>query len=135
MWFITESEDKEDCKASSEDEEQIKSPSNDAEKKRKGKGKRQVMSDDSTDDEIDESEKKGNKSNCGDSPEELVKKKENTTKNEETRGINTSGGKKMPENDKDSESDAENVSEKSDKLNGSESSDGGKGIRLYLDVK
>ncbi|XP_072225469.1 HIRA-interacting protein 3 [Leuresthes tenuis] len=125
----SESEDKEECKESSEDEEQIQSPSNDAEKKRKGNSKRQV-SDDSTDDEIDESEKKGNKSNCGDSPEELVKKKENTT-----RGINTSGGKKTPENDKDRESDAESLSEKSDKINGSESSDSEKEEKVSVEKK
>ncbi|KAM9745575.1 HIRA-interacting protein 3 [Menidia menidia] len=125
----SESEDESDCKTGSNGEEEIESPSTDAEKdvkkskQEQKQSKRQSTSDDSAEGETDESESKGNKSSRGDSPKKVLKKKANTTKNEEKNSIDASEAKKIPGSDKDSESDADSLSEKGDKSKESESSD------------
>ncbi|XP_045931357.1 HIRA-interacting protein 3 isoform X2 [Micropterus dolomieu] len=113
----SESEDKEDCKTGSEEsdeEEQIKSGSEDGEqevKKTNGNSKRQMTSEDSTDEEINTPEKEGNA------------KKANTAKKGEAGNRNTIQGKKTPQSDEENESDTDGKSERSDKINSSDSSD------------
>ncbi|XP_070779796.1 HIRA-interacting protein 3 [Enoplosus armatus] len=124
----SESEDKEDCKTGSEEREevmQIKSGSGDedqevkkSQRKTNGNRERQMNSEDSTDEEINEAEKEGSESDC---PKEMVKKSANT-KNGETRSRNTSQGKKTSQSDEENESDTDQ-SERSDKINGNDSSD------------
>lgn len=126
VWLLTESKDKEDNETTgeeSEEEEQIKSGSEDeeqevnkSEQKTNVNRKRQINSDDPTDEERNERK-------CGDSPKEMVKNKASTTKNGETGSSNTSQGKKTPQSDKENDSDMDNLSERSDKIKGNDSSD------------
>ncbi|XP_035511231.1 HIRA-interacting protein 3 [Morone saxatilis] len=116
----SESEDKEDCKTGSgegKEEEQITSDSEDEEQavqKSNGNGKPQINSDDSKDEE--KSEKEENERDCDDSPKEMVKKRESTSKNGKTGSGNASEGKKTPQSDKENETDT-------DKINATDSSD------------
>ncbi|XP_056257617.1 HIRA-interacting protein 3 isoform X1 [Seriola aureovittata] len=129
----SESEDKEGNKSGSEEsdeEDQIKSGSEDAERevkrsqhKTNGNRKQQMDSEDSTDEEINESEKKGNKSKSGDSPKGMVKKKLNATKNGEKESSCTSPERKAAQSDGENETDTDNKSVRSEKINGDESSD------------
>lgn len=128
---MTESEDKEDCKTvseESEEEQQMKSEDEEQEVKKSlqkanGNRKPQINSEDSSDEEMNESEKEGDESNCGDSPKETVKKKASTTMNGETGSSNNNQGNKTPQSDEEKETDSDSKSEKSDKINGSDSSD------------
>ncbi|AWP18755.1 putative BTB/POZ domain-containing adapter for CUL3-mediated RhoA degradation protein 3-like [Scophthalmus maximus] len=120
-----ESEDEECCKKGSEEsvEEDPTKPGSGSEeaeqevkksqRKTNGKLKQRKDREDSTDEEVNESEKKGNESNCGDSPREMGERKGDATKNGET-----SPGKKTPESDGESETEADKY-----KINGNESSD------------
>uniref|UniRef100_A0A665URQ5 Histone chaperone domain-containing protein n=1 Tax=Echeneis naucrates TaxID=173247 RepID=A0A665URQ5_ECHNA len=124
LWSTTEPEDKGGCKSGSEESEeenQMKSGSDDSEKelnksqhKTSGSHK-EIYSEGSTDDEISESEKKGDKSH---SPKEKVKRQ-----NGEKKDINTRQGRKTPQSDKESNTDKENKSERRNKINSNESSD------------
>ncbi|XP_029364101.1 HIRA-interacting protein 3 isoform X2 [Echeneis naucrates] len=121
---VTKPEDKGGCKSGSEESEeenQMKSGSDDSEKelnksqhKTSGSHK-EIYSEGSTDDEISESEKKGDKSH---SPKEKVKRQ-----NGEKKDINTRQGRKTPQSDKESNTDKENKSERRNKINSNESSD------------
>ncbi|XP_029294240.1 HIRA-interacting protein 3 [Cottoperca gobio] len=128
------SEDKEDCKTGSEEseeseeEEQMKPESEDAEQEENesqlttnGKSKWQLSIDESTDEEMNKSGKKGNGSNCDDSPKEMMIKRADAAKNGDTRSSKTNAGKKTPQSDEDNDSDSK--SENSDKVNGNDSSD------------
>ncbi|XP_069005422.1 HIRA-interacting protein 3 [Embiotoca jacksoni] len=126
----SETEDKEVFQTASErskGEEQVKSRSGDEEqevkKSQRKTNKQQVSSDDSSDDEMNETRKPGNESSCDESPDEVVKKEKNLTKNGKTRSSDTNEGKKTPHSDEEDESDADSKSEKSDKISGNESSD------------
>ncbi|XP_074513125.1 HIRA-interacting protein 3 [Sebastes fasciatus] len=118
----SESEDKDDRKTGSEqseEEEQIKSESEDAEEEvnksqRKTNGKQPINGDGSTDEEMNKSVKKGDESDCDESPEKTVIKKKSTSR-----------GKKTPASDEEDETDSDSKSEKSDKINGNDSSDDG----------
>ncbi|KAM6913935.1 HIRA-interacting protein 3 isoform 2-T2 [Lycodopsis pacificus] len=123
-----------DCKtgSESEEEERHKSESEDAEqevkksqRKTNANSKQQMSSEDSTDEEMNKSEEENdkNESNCEDEPKEVVMKRANATKNGEKRSSNTSKGKKTPQSDE--EKDTDSKSEKSDKINGNDSSDDG----------
>ncbi|XP_040013290.1 HIRA-interacting protein 3 isoform X2 [Xiphias gladius] len=132
----SELEDKEGCKTGSEEsevEDQMKSGSEDAEQevkksrqKTNGNRKRQVNTEDSTDEEMNESEKEGTQSNCSDSPREIVKKKVNTKKTRETRRSSSSPGKKKPQSDEENETETDCKSVRSDKINSNDSSDDSK---------
>ncbi|XP_037545503.1 HIRA-interacting protein 3 isoform X2 [Nematolebias whitei] len=118
----SDSEDDGDCKLGSLKRRQSQADDGKQEMKksapeRTGNTKHQNTSDESSDEEVNESEESRNTSN---SPEETVKKKANTLKNEEKRRGSRSVGKKSVESDQESDLDK---SEKSDKLNHSESSD------------
>ncbi|XP_018528222.1 HIRA-interacting protein 3 isoform X2 [Lates calcarifer] len=131
----SESEDEEGRKTGSEEseeEDQMKSGSEDEEEeeveksqqKTNGNRKQQIISEESSDEEMNESVKKGNESNCGDSPKEMTRKEGHTTKNGETRSSSASPGKKTPQSGKENETDnTGSESERSDKVNGNESSD------------
>ncbi|XP_071330098.1 HIRA-interacting protein 3 [Trachinotus anak] len=129
----SESEDKEGCKSGSEEseeEDQMKSGSEDSDRevkkseyKTNGNHKQQMDSEDSPDEEVNESEKKGNESESGGSPKEMVKKKVNATQNGEKKSRSTSPGRKTPQSGEENETDTENKSERRDKVNGTESSD------------
>lgn len=126
MWFISDSEDDGDCKPGNLKQRQSQADDAKQEMKksspeRTGNTKRQNTSDESSDEEMNESEESRNTSN---SPDEAVKMKANTLKNEEMRSGSPSAGKKSAECDQESDSDK---SDKSDNINRSESSDNEKG--------
>ncbi|KAK2833618.1 hypothetical protein Q5P01_017507 [Channa striata] len=110
----SELEDNEDCKTGteeSEDEDALKSGSGDGEHdvkktepKTTGNRKEQVTSEDSTDEEKNESEQKGNESNCGDSPKEITKKAK-ASKKEEVRVSDTIKEKESPQSDEERRTD------------------------------
>ncbi|XP_026182044.1 HIRA-interacting protein 3 isoform X2 [Mastacembelus armatus] len=118
----SESEGKGDCKTESEEseeEEQIKSESEDAEQeieelqqKTNGNHKRQVNSDDSTDE-----------TNRNVSPKEMVETKATTTKNREAQSNSTSQGKKKTQIIEENDTDTDGKSERNDKDKSHESSD------------
>ncbi|XP_031176612.1 HIRA-interacting protein 3 isoform X2 [Sander lucioperca] len=121
----SESEDKEECETGSEEEAQMKSESEDAEQEVKnskriknGNRKPQINSEDSSDEDVNKSEKKGNESDCDNSPKEMVIKRANATKTGETRSSNTSQGK-TAQSDEENETDTDSKSEKSEKSNDS----------------
>uniref|UniRef100_A0A3Q3KXD8 HIRA interacting protein 3 n=1 Tax=Mastacembelus armatus TaxID=205130 RepID=A0A3Q3KXD8_9TELE len=103
----------------SEEEEQIKSESEDAEQeieelqqKTNGNHKRQVNSDDSTDE-----------TNRNVSPKEMVETKATTTKNREAQSNSTSQGKKKTQIIEENDTDTDGKSERNDKDKSHESSD------------
>uniref|UniRef100_A0A8C9YBD2 HIRA interacting protein 3 n=1 Tax=Sander lucioperca TaxID=283035 RepID=A0A8C9YBD2_SANLU len=125
VWLMIESEDKEECETGSEEEAQMKSESEDAEQEVKnskriknGNRKPQINSEDSSDEDVNKSEKKGNESDCDNSPKEMVIKRANATKTGETRSSNTSQGK-TAQSDEENETDTDSKSEKSEKSNDS----------------
>ncbi|XP_034749381.1 HIRA-interacting protein 3 isoform X2 [Etheostoma cragini] len=124
----SESEDKDGSETGSEEEAQIKSESEDAEQEVKnsksvknGNSKQQINSEDSSDEEMNKSDKKGNQSECDDSPKEMVIKRENATKTKGTKSSNTSQGK-TPQSDEENETDTDSKSQKSEKNNSNDSS-------------
>ncbi|XP_034396027.1 HIRA-interacting protein 3 isoform X2 [Cyclopterus lumpus] len=127
----SESVEKDNCKTGSESEEEgNNSEYEDAEqevkqslRKTNAKGKQQISSKDSTDEEINKSEenKEKEKSLCEDNPK--VMKKANATKNGGKRSSNTSQGEKTPQSNEENETDTDGKSEKSEKINGNDSSD------------
>uniref|UniRef100_A0A8C2XIW3 HIRA interacting protein 3 n=1 Tax=Cyclopterus lumpus TaxID=8103 RepID=A0A8C2XIW3_CYCLU len=129
--LMTESVEKDNCKTGSESEEEgNNSEYEDAEqevkqslRKTNAKGKQQISSKDSTDEEINKSEenKEKEKSLCEDNPK--VMKKANATKNGGKRSSNTSQGEKTPQSNEENETDTDGKSEKSEKINGNDSSD------------
>lgn len=120
MCVTTELEHEENCKTGSEEsegEDDIESESEDAEQevkkpqlKTNGNAKEQVTSEDSTDEEKSDIEKKANKSNSDDSPKGKITKKASTAKNDKT-----SEGKKTSSSDEENETDTDSKSETSDK--------------------
>ncbi|XP_078125958.1 LOW QUALITY PROTEIN: HIRA-interacting protein 3 [Sander vitreus] len=119
----SESEDKEECETGSEEEAQIKSEDAEQEVKnskqiKNGNRKPQINSEDSSDEDVNKSEKKGNESDCDERPKEMVMKRANATKTGETRSSNTSPGK-TPQSDEENETDTDSKSQKSEKNNDS----------------
>ncbi|XP_039681524.1 HIRA-interacting protein 3 isoform X1 [Perca fluviatilis] len=124
----SESEDKEEGETGSEEEAQIKSEDKEQEVKnskriKNGKGKPQINSEDSSDEEINKSKKKRNDSDCDDRPKEMVIKRANATKTGETRSSNTS--QPSSESDEENGTDTDSKSLTSEKDNGNDSSDDG----------
>ncbi|XP_032394605.1 HIRA-interacting protein 3 isoform X1 [Etheostoma spectabile] len=124
----SESEDKDGRETGSEEEAQIKSESEDAEQEVKnskevknGNSKQQINSEESSDEDMNKSEKKGNESDCDDSPKEMGIRRANATKTGGTRSRNTSQGK-TPQSDEENETDTDSKSQKSEKNNSNDSS-------------
>ncbi|KAA8584962.1 hypothetical protein FQN60_003656 [Etheostoma spectabile] len=125
----SESEDKDGRETGSEEEAQIKSESEDAEQEVKnskevknGNSKQQINSEESSDEDMNKSEKKGNESDCDDSPKEMGIRRANATKTGGTRSRNTSQGK-TPQSDEENETDTDSKSQKSEKNNSNDSSE------------
>ncbi|KAK5914239.1 hypothetical protein CgunFtcFv8_008695 [Champsocephalus gunnari] len=120
----SESEVKKDCKTGSDDseeEEKVKSEDEKKEVKKSqrttnGKSKPQISSEESSDEEMNESENEGKESSCEDSPKEKAIKKTDATKNGESGSSDASKGKKTPQSDEEDKPDAESESEESEQM-------------------
>ncbi|XP_028456079.1 HIRA-interacting protein 3 isoform X3 [Perca flavescens] len=119
-----ELEDKDEGETGSEEEAQIESEDEEQEGKnskriKNGNRKPRINSEDSSDEKINKSKKKGNESDCDDRPKEMVIKRANATKTGETRSSNTS--QPSSESDDENGTDTDSKSQKSEKNNGDDS--------------
>ncbi|XP_058509773.1 HIRA-interacting protein 3 [Solea solea] len=123
----SESEDEDGCKTGSEKEDQSSSGSEDTvgkvkkpQQKTNAKQTQRTKNQDSSDEEVSESGKNGDESDCGDSPKERMKQKGNPTSGEMKRSSSLSPGKKKTSSGEEDESETD---KKNDKLDCNESSD------------
>ncbi|XP_034068873.1 HIRA-interacting protein 3 isoform X2 [Gymnodraco acuticeps] len=139
----SESEVKKDCKTGSDDseeEEKVKSEDEKKEVKKSqrttnGKSKPQISSEESSDEEMNESENKSKESSCEDSPKEKAIKKTDATKNGESGSSDASKGKKTPQSDEEDKPDTESESEESEQMKDKDPSDDSEKEKVLVEKK